>query len=208
MGRTICMRGWDRRLSSENVAHFRKVARWRDIPISLIECDCLDSPTSCERAHFASARSAPQNSDLRARSTHRTSRTVIARSTATMAAAQYGCRVANQVRNTANPSSPKLSAKLENGSGEAVTAARTAVLPPWAAKAMAPPAAAAANCSQGDRAAVGGEARSAATGMRIKVCSAFQIRSKAGILSAKNSMAKSAPLAAITYQLATRSKTG
>src|ERR1700694_1618705 len=45
-------------------------------------------------------------------------------------------------------------------------------------------------------------------GMRIKVCSAFQTRSKAGILSAKNSMAKSAPLAAITYQLATRCKAG
>ena len=35
----------------------------------------------------------------------------------------------------------------------------------------------------------------------MKVCSAFQIRSKAGILSAKNSTANSVPLAPITHQL-------
>ena len=44
--------------------------------------------------------------------------------------------MANQVRKIARPSSPKLKAALENGSGEAVTAARAAVFPPWAAKAI------------------------------------------------------------------------
>ena len=48
--------------------------------------------------------------------------------------------MANQVRKIARPSSPRLKAALENGSGEAVTAARAAVLPPCAAKAIAPPA--------------------------------------------------------------------
>ncbi len=52
----------------------------------------------------------------------------------------------------ARPSSPRLKAVFENGSGEAVTAARAAVLPPCAAKAIAPPAAAVArSCSQGDK---------------------------------------------------------
>src|SRR5882724_954771 len=73
---------------------------------------------------------------------------------------------------------------------------------------MTPPAAVTASCSQGDRAAVALYARRAATGTRMKVCSAFQIRSKAGILSAKNSIPKSVPLAPITHQLASTSNPG
>ena len=42
----------------------------------------------------------------------------------------------------------------------------------------------------------------------MKVCKVFQTRSKAGILSAKNSMANSAPLIPITHQLVRISKAG
>ena len=95
---------------------------------------------------------------------------------------------------------------FEKGSGEGVTAARTAVLPPWAARAMVPPTAAAAACCNGDNEAVAWYASKAATGTRMKVCNAFQTRSKAGTLSAKNSTVKSARLAPMTHQLASRCK--
>ena len=49
----------------------------------------------------------------------------------------------------ANTSSAELSAKLVNGSGDEVTAARAAVFPPWAASAIVPPIAAAASCHDG-----------------------------------------------------------
>ena len=49
----------------------------------------------------------------------------------------------------ARASSARLRVMLENGSGDGVTAARRAVLPPWAARAMAAPRAAASNCSPG-----------------------------------------------------------
>src|SRR5712691_9393211 len=78
----------------------------------------------------ATTSSAPRNSARRERNTQRASNKMISRSTATIAAAEYGCRPANQVRKMARPSSPRLKAALENGSGEAVTAVRAAVLPP------------------------------------------------------------------------------
>src|SRR5437899_2499009 len=55
-------------------------------------------------------------------------------SRATVTAVMYGCVVANQVRPTAATSSPTLSAALEKGSGDGVTATRAAVLPTWAAE--------------------------------------------------------------------------
>src|SRR5690242_1950051 len=73
---------------------------------------------------------------------------------------------------------------------------------------MAPPAAVTKSCSHGESVIVARYASNAATGTRMKVCSAFQIKSKAGILSAKNSTANSAPLAPITHQLASTSKPG
>ena len=97
-----------------------------------------------------------------------------------------------------------LSEIFENGSGEGVTAARTAVLPPCAMNAINPPASAAASCSRGESAAVACQASSAATGTRINVCSAFQTTSKAGILSAKNSTVNSASAAAITHQFVSK----
>ena len=63
-----------------------------------------------------------------------------ARRARVIVAAAIGCVVANQVRPTAMTSSPTLSAMLENGSGDGVTAARAAILPPCAARAMVPPA--------------------------------------------------------------------
>jgi hypothetical protein len=38
------MRGWGRRSSSENVAHSRNVARWRNIPITLTTCQLVKLP--------------------------------------------------------------------------------------------------------------------------------------------------------------------
>ena len=79
-----------------------------------------------------------------------------------------------------------------------MTAVRAAVLPPCAAKAMAaPPQPSPGSCSQGDKAwQLARYASKAATGTRMNVCNAFQIRSKAGILSAKNSIPNNAPLIA------------
>jgi len=51
----------------------------------------------------------------------------------------------------ARTSSLVLSAMLETGSGLGVTAARNAVFDPWAASAMAAPAAVARTCISGDR---------------------------------------------------------
>ena len=90
------------------------------------------------------------NARVIARTTHRIATTIAARKAATMRAAAIGCRVASQVRNTASVSSPALSAMFETGSGNGVTATRAAVLPPWAAKAIAPPASAASNCFSGE----------------------------------------------------------
>src|SRR5216684_5986541 len=171
-----------------------------------ISCGSYSVKPACRSP--ATTSSAPRKSARRERNTQRASNTMISRSTATIAAAEYGCRVANQVRKIASPSSPRLKAALENGSGDAVTAVRAAVLPPWAAKAMAPPANVTRSCSQGESVAVARYASNAATGTRMKVCSAFQIRSKAGILSAKNSIANSAPLAPITHHLASTSNAG
>ena len=49
----------------------------------------------------------------------------------------------------ARASSARLRAMLEKGSGDGVTAARRAVLPEWAARAMAAPRAAARSCWAG-----------------------------------------------------------
>src|SRR5262245_21621300 len=118
---------------------------------------------------------------------------IIPKQTATIAAAQYGCLDANQTRKTTKASSAKLRAEFDAGSGEGVTTARAAIFPPCAAKAIAPPAVAALICSQRGKFAVAWYARNAATGTRTNVCKAFQTRSKAGILSAKNSTTKSTP---------------
>ena len=56
-----------------------------------------------------------------------------------MLAAMKGWWVANQVMPTATTSSVELRAMLEMGSGLGVTAARTAVLEVWAARATAAP---------------------------------------------------------------------
>src|SRR6476620_1776107 len=104
--------------------------------------------------YFAIACSAPRKRALSARTTHRTTRMVATNITPTMDAAKYGWVVASQVMDTASASSPKLRVMFESGSGEGVTAARAAVLPPCAARAMAPPAAVAASCCQGLRDAV------------------------------------------------------
>src|SRR5438309_2247023 len=73
---------------------------------------------------------------------------------------------------------------------------------------MAPPAVVAKSCCQGESVSVARYASSAATGTRIKVCRVFQTRSKAGILSAKNSTANNAALTPITYQLESISRAG
>src|SRR5208282_3987759 len=147
---------------------------------------------------------APRNRFFIARTTQRITTMITARKAATMRTAAIGCRVASQVKNTASVSSPALRAKFENGSGDGVTATRAAVLPPWAARAMAPPARVASNCFSGESWEVAPKAIRAATGILTKVCRAFQSKSKAGILSAKNSMAKRTPEAAITHQLESR----
>src|SRR5262249_44669119 len=115
---------------------------------------------------------------------------------------------ANQVNVIATTSSPKLRPTFDTGSGEGVTAALTAVLPPCAAKAITPPTTADISCSAGDSCAVALYASKAATGIRMKVWRAFHTRSNAGTLSAKNSTAKSATLAPITHQLVNRCSVG
>lgn len=75
---------------------------------------------------------------------------ITARNKTTIAAAEYGWAVANQVNPIAKASSPKLKAAFENGSGDGVTTARNAVLLLWAARAMAPPIMVASNCFSGE----------------------------------------------------------
>ena len=103
---------------------------------------------------FASSCSAPRKSARSERTIQRVNTTMTTSNSPTIAIAPYGCWVANQVRKMASPSSPRLKVQLEIGSGEGVTAARTAVLPPWAASAIAPPATVAASCSHGESVAV------------------------------------------------------
>src|SRR5579884_2238556 len=98
----------------------------------------------------------------------------------------------------ATTSSLVLSAILETGSGVGVTAALIAVFDPWETIAMPAPATAARSCISGDSCSLARYASSAATGTRTNVCSAFQIMSKPGTLSAKNSITNIAPL---THQL-------
>src|SRR5215469_5036900 len=157
---------------------------------------------------LATVRSAPRKRARIARTIRRIikSKRVIAAQTS--APAIHGWRVANQVRNMAMTSSPVLRAALENGSGEGVTAARAAVFPPWATRAINPPASVASNCSPGESWAAARHASKAAIGTLINVCRAFQTRSKAGILSAKNSIAKRITAAPITYQLASSCSEG
>ena len=104
--------------------------------------------------YFANACSAPRKSARNARATHRMRVMITPSKQTAMAAATKGCLVANQVRNTAKASSPALRLILEMGSGEGVTAALAAVLPPWAAKAIAPPTIAQSICSVGESCAV------------------------------------------------------
>src|SRR5208282_389803 len=148
--------------------------------------------------------STPRNRFFIARTTQRVSTAIMARKAATIRAASTWCRVASQVKNTASVSSPALRVMFEKGSGDGVTAARAAVLPPWAARAMAPPARVASNCFPRESWEVAPKAIRAAAGILTKVCRAFQNKSKAGILSAKNSMVKRTPEAAITHQLESR----
>src|SRR3974390_1474166 len=91
----------------------------------------LASRKSCTVAPHPASASAALRYRLRSdRITHRIHRITTTSKIATTAAAVYGCCVAIQVSEIAPTSSPKLSAILENGSGEGVTAARSAVFPP------------------------------------------------------------------------------
>src|SRR5260370_25735659 len=121
----------------------------------------------------------------------------------TNAAAICGGAVANQVSAIAMASSPALSAMLEAGSGEGVMAARAANFPLCAAKAIAAASSALKSCACGESCDVAAYPISAATGMRIKVGSAFHTKSKAGTLSAKNSTTNMAVAGPMTHQLVT-----
>src|SRR6185312_5981475 len=92
-----------------------------------------------------------RNNPFIARTIQRIRNTMITRNTIAIAAAQYGCFVANHVRKIARASSLKLSVMFEKGSGEGVTAVRTAVFPPCAANAINPPTTVAASCFSGER---------------------------------------------------------
>src|SRR5579863_6491946 len=96
------------------------------------------------------ALSAPPNREHSARHTQRINSMIASTSNKAIDAATYGFHVATQVKKTASPSSPRLSAMLLKGSGEGVTAARAAVFPPWAASAISPPAIVATICSPGE----------------------------------------------------------
>jgi hypothetical protein len=89
-----------------------------------------------------------------ARITQRAITRIRIRNSPAIEAATHGFHVASQVTNTASPSSPMLRLMFEKGSGEGVTAARAAVLPPCAIKAIVPPASVATSCSCGERPAV------------------------------------------------------
>ena len=142
--------------------------------------------------------SAPRKSARMARMTKRVISTTITTKIVASVPATYGCRVASQVRPMARTSSPRLSVMFENGSGDGVTAARAAVLPPCAMSATVAPRSVARSWCSGESWLVARYASSPAMGTRMNVCSAFQIRSKAGILSAKNSIPKRARLATMT----------
>src|ERR1700686_1263469 len=95
-----------------------------------LQCDWSKRATEKPDYDLASSCSAPRNSLRSERTTQRDNTTMTASNMHTMAMVAYGCWVANQVRKIASPSSPRLRVIFENGSGEGVTAARTAVLPP------------------------------------------------------------------------------
>src|SRR5208283_527536 len=101
--------------------------------------------------------------------------------------ATVGCVVANQVSQTARMSSPKLNVQLLSGSGDMFAAARALALVPCEVRAMLPASNAAAQRQGSGAAAVAPNASRAAAGGRIKVCTACQMESTYGTLSARNS---------------------
>src|SRR5215467_5816066 len=95
----------------------------------------------------------------------------------TTTTAIVGWAVANQVSQTANISSPKLSAQLLSGSGDMFAAARALALVPCEVRAMLPASKAAAQRQASGAAAVAPKASSAAAGGRMKVWTACQMES-------------------------------
>src|SRR3974390_1576688 len=96
-----------------------------------------------------------------------------------------GCTVANHVIHTANKSSPKLSAQLLRVSGDMFAAARALAFVPCDVSAIPPASNAAAHRHGSVAEAVTLNARSAAAGGRMKVCTACHTESPYGILSAR-----------------------
>src|SRR6516225_5924234 len=109
-----------------------------------------------------------------------------------------GCAVANQVSHTASISSPKLSAQLLKGSGDIFAAARALAFVPCDVSAIPPASSAAPHRQASGAAAVALNANKAAAGGRINVCTACQIESINGTLSARNSITYKTPAIANT----------
>ena len=72
---------------------------------------------------------------------------MIARTVSTIAAARYGCCVANHVMPIAKASSARLRNQFDAGSGDALTAVRAASFPLCAASAIEPPTSPDSNCA-------------------------------------------------------------
>src|SRR5215510_8653341 len=106
--------------------------------------------------------------------------------TTTMAAI-VGCARARNATAATKPSSDRLSAQFESGSGLALTATRVPAFAKWLLDASAAPMNAAAVCAAGLALAAEVTAMNAPPAGRMMVCTRSQTESTHGILSAKNS---------------------
>ena len=109
-----------------------------------------------------------------------------------------GWLVASQTAPITRPSSTRLMATLEKGSGEVLMAARVLVLAAWLLAASVPPSSAATTAMVALSAPNTLAARAAPAGTRTTLLTMSHSESRPGILSAKNSTNSSAPLAAST----------
>ena len=110
-----------------------------------------------------------------------------------MPAATHGARIASEITEATAASSPTETATLLAGSGEVLTAARRPALTAWLARAVAPPAVAATACSNDEASPAMSAPSAAPTAGRITVCTASQVLSTYGTLSATTSTRNSTP---------------
>lgn len=124
------------------------------------------------------------NNRRRARTMRRASQRANTRKIPTITRITTGWNAISTDAPTAITSSPRLSRLLEKGSGDVLAAKRVAAFVPCKLSATPPPANSATRRTEGSKCANAEAASTAPAGIRMNVCTASQIESTAGILSA------------------------